>query len=702
MSLTLGNRLIIISAGIGLLLLAIVTGTSPVSAKGADYKPITIETVRTLQNKHFAELKIDDALSERFLNNYIEKLDFNKAFFLQSDIDSFAKYKTTLDDQLLNGDTSAGFVIYKRFKERLAERMDKQIALLSDESVKFDFSIDETLNNNPDKATWAKSEKAQDDLWRKRVKSFLLAQKLSDEDVSEAKETLLKRYKNQKKRIMESGEEDVFERYLNAFTELYDPHTNYLSARTLKNFTINMSLSLEGIGAVLQTEDGDTKVLRLVTGGPAQKQGELQPTDVITGVGQGQKGEIVDVDGWRLDEVVDKIRGRKGSIVRLQVTSADPSIETKIISIERDKVKLEDQAAQKAILPIERDGETFHYGVIQIPTFYRDFSAYQKGDKNYRSTTRDVERMTQELMEANVDGIIIDLRNNGGGSLSEATALTDLFIEKGPVVQIGNGENNTVHKAGFYPVFRGPLVVMINRMSASASEIFAGAIQDYKRGLIVGSQSFGKGTVQSMQQLRSSGGIKITESKFYRVSGESTQHRGVLPDIPLPETIDKEKIGESSYDTALAWSTTSAARYEPYLPINDWVPPLTSLYQERTKENPDFIFLEEQKELAAHYNEPDVISLKESERIKEKQEFEQQSLAIENKKRKAKGEKVFASFEQLKEDNERKIKERSATAGTTVIDIDNDPLLKETGYIMSDYIDLLTKHYQNANATAHR
>ena len=453
-----------------------------------------------------------------------------------------------------------------------------------------------------------------------------------------------------------------------------------------------MSLSLEGIGAVLQTEDEHTKVVRLVTAGPADKQGSLKPADRIVGVAQGESGEMVSVIGWRLDEVVDLIRGPKDSIVRLEVipsAAADASATT--IRIKRDKVKLEDQAAQKAVLTIDNNGQPFKVGIIDIPTFYLDFDAYRKRDPNYRSTSRDVDRLLNELEQENVDGVVIDLRNNGGGSLYEATTVTDLFIDKGPVVQIGTDNRRTSNYSQSNARYRGPLVVLINRLSASASEIFAGAIQDYQRGIIVGSQSFGKGTVQTLTPLKSQGELKITESKFYRVSGDSTQHRGIVPDIIMPELINIEDVGESSYDTALAWSQTAPVKHGQYFAFDTLLKPLKKQHNARIVKDPDFIYLNEQKSLLEQVSERKAVSLQEKKRLQEKQLLEKQSLAIENKRRNSKGLEAFSDYEKLKEDNEKETERAAANSGTTIIDVENDAILKEAGYILKDFIELLSK-----------
>jgi carboxyl-terminal processing protease len=654
---------------------------------------LTKEILKILDERHFLTLPLDDALSSKLLDNYIDRLDPNKAFFYQADISEFNQYRTILDDQLKNGDDSAGFIIYDRFRQRIEDRLQKVIALLQDDQTIFDFTKDESLNTDTANNTWLESIDDGDGYWRKRIKSFLLSQKLSGDSPDKSRQQLEKRYINQLARVQKNSDDEVYEIYINSLTELYDPHTNYLAPRTSENFNINMSLSLEGIGAVLQTEDEHTKVVRVVTGGPAQKQGELKASDKITAVAQGDDGELIDVIGWRLDEVVQLIRGPKDSVVRLQISPAadTPQKGTKYIRIKRDKVKLEDQAAQKAVFTVDRDGTPYKVGVINIPAFYLDFEAYRNRDPNFKSTTRDVLKLLIELEKEEVDGVVIDLRNNGGGSLQEATTLTDLFIDKGPVVQIGRGDDdNSTTESRFNAHYRGPLVVMINRLSASASEIFAGAIQDYKRGLIVGSQSFGKGTVQSLTPLKARGDLKITESKFYRVSGDSTQHRGVIPDISFPELLDTETIGESSYDTALVWSKTKAVPYSQYLPIASTVSTLTLRHEMRIDSDPDFLYLTEQKKLLDNFTDKKIISLNESVRLKEKISFEQATLILENNRRSNKNLPLFSTYEAFSDDNELKNTERAAKAGTTVIDINDDAMLKEAGYILKDFSELLS------------
>jgi carboxyl-terminal processing protease len=667
----------------------------------ASQQKATLEILETLDKRHFTQIDVNDELSVKFLNNYIDKLDPSKSFFLQSDIEEFQKRQFDLDDELKSGNNSTGFTIYQRLMERMNARLGQVVENLKNDVYSMDFSADENFSIEAEQQVWPTTQQVSDEQWRKRIKSYFLTQKLSDEPATESRDKLVKRYSDQLIRMKKNTDEDVYGIYINAFTELYDPHTNYFSPRASESFSIRMSLSLEGIGAVLQLEDGYTKVVRIVSAGPADKQGQLKASDRIMSVGQGKDGEMVNVVGWRLDEVVELIRGPKDSFVRLEVSAATADQASNVIEIKRDKVNLEDQAAQKAIITLKNEERTFKVGVINIPTFYLDFEAYRKRDPDFRSTTKDVNRLLSELEAEGVDGVIVDLRNNGGGSLYEATAVTDLFIDKGPVVQIGkDGGKKTSDYSQNNARYRGPLVVLINRLSASASEIFAGAIQDYHRGLVVGSQSFGKGTVQTIAPLKSQGELKITESKFYRISGESTQHRGVLPDIAMPELIDPEEVGESSYDTALAWSKTKPVRHGVYFSLESIIPSLTSNHMDRIEKNPDFIYLQERKILLDEITSRKSISLNEKTRVEEKFNLEQRSLTIENKRRKAKGLTVFNDYTAFKDDEEERGEERSARAGTTQIDTEDDAILKEAGYVLKDFTDILqskTKQSKNKN-----
>lgn len=650
----------------------------------------TIDILDKLQKRHYRELQIDNAVSQQFLKDYLESLDPAHLYFYSSDIEQFNKNSLKHDDFLKKGNLKPGFEIYELYRARVDARLEWVLKRLEDKTKTFEFDTKESIEIDRENSPWPADAQAANEIWEKRLKLSLLNLKLAGKTLDEAKETLTRRYKNQLNRIAQQNSQDVYETLINTFTMLYDPHTNYFSPRTSENFNINMSLQLEGIGAVLQSEDEHTKVVRLVAGGPADKQGQLRPADKIIGVAQGKEGEVVDVVGWRLDEVVDLIRGKKDTVVKLEVLSGEA--EAKIIQIKRGTVKLEDQAAQKAVLEVS-DGKQMHkVGVIDIPAFYHDFEAYRKGDQNFKSTTRDVARLLAELQREKVEGIILDLRNNGGGSLQEATMLTDLFIDQGPVVQIreSNGRVTQHNRSRSRALYRGPLVVLINRLSASASEIFAGAIQDYQRGIIVGSQSFGKGTVQLLSGLPE-GQLKLTESKFYRVSGDSTQHRGVIPDIQMPVLIDHEEVGESTYENALPWDKINPAKHGVYFDFSQILPSLDKLHKQRSATDPDILLILDKIQLAEDNKSKTTISLNEKDRIAEKEAIELKQMAIENKHRKSKGLKVFENLKEFKdyEKADEEEKETAAAEPKNAIDLESDAILNETGYILLDMMNLL-------------
>ncbi len=673
---------------------------TPVHAVDTVLKPTTSQSITTLDiidklsKRHYRNLVLDDALSEEFLADYLESLDPGRLYFLKSDIRKFEADKTRHDDYLKKGNLQPGFDIYHTYRQRVTHRLRWLLTRLENPEVKFDFTTKEFVEKDRKESPWPVDIKEADRLWEKHLKLNVLNLKLAGKTVEEARTTLTRRYKNQLNRIEQQKSQDVYEALINAFTMLYDPHTNYFSPRTSENFNINMSLQLEGIGAVLQSEDEHTKVVRLVAGGPADKQGQLKPADKIVSVGQGDKGELVDVVGWRLDEVVDLIRGKKGTTVKLEVMSGEA--EAKIVEIQRGTVKLEDQAAQKAVLEFKEGDKVRKVGVIDIPAFYHDFEASRRGDENYRSTSRDVQMLLRELEKENVEGIVLDLRDNGGGSLQEATMLTDLFIDQGPVVQIreANGRVSQHHRSRSRAMYRGPLVVLVNRLSASASEIFAGAIQDYNRGLIVGSQSFGKGTVQLLNELPE-GALKLTESKFYRVSGESTQHRGVVPDIAMPVLLDHDEVGESVYDNALPWDKISPAKHVTYFDFSSLLPKLDKRHGERAAKDPEYIHVTQMYELSQKNKSKKTISLNEAERIAEKEALELVQMNLENTLRAAKGLtpfKTVAEFRKQEEADEEAEEARSAKA--PAIDVIDDALLTEAGFVLMDMVDLLSQQDQ--------
>ncbi|GMG88229.1 carboxy terminal-processing peptidase [Biformimicrobium ophioploci] len=647
------------------------------------------EIVAKLEVLHYNKLNLNDDMSTKLWHEYIESLDPTKSYFTAADIGEFKGWRTTLDDAIRAGNIDHGFAIFNRYRERVEHRLERLLGELRNGLPNYDYTVDESLDLDRKDNRWPANSAEADELWRKRLKSSVLNLKLADKTDEEIRDLLEKRYSGQLKSLRQQDGDDAFEVYMNSLTRLYDPHSNYLSPRTLENFNINMSLSLEGIGAVLQTEDEYTKIVRLVAGGPADRSGEVKPADKIVAVGEGKSGELVDVVGWRLDDVVELIRGDADSYVRLEVIPAGGDGKQKQVTIQRKKVKLEDQAAKKEVFEYSDGDKLYKVGVINLPTFYIDFEAYRRRDPNYKSTTRDVHRLLKELQEENVDGIVLDLRNNGGGSLQEATMLTDLFIDQGPVVQIrhANEKISRHSRSRSRAVYRGPLVVLINRLSASASEIFAGAIQDYNRGLIVGTQSFGKGTVQTMAPLKE-GQLKITQSKFYRVSGESTQHAGVTPDIYMPPMVDKEMVGESAYDTALPWDRIHEVQHAKYFNLKAILPALLSNHEQRLNKDPDLVYLKEQFDYDLSRSKNKTLSLNEEERLAEREEYKNRTLEIENARRTAKGLPPYLTFEELeKSDSE----DTAPVGGPVDISLDDDPILSETGNILVDLINMSSR-----------
>jgi carboxyl-terminal processing protease len=645
----------------------------------------SLNVVELLKRHHYSKPPLDDARSVIIYDSYLKLLDPSRSYFLASDISEFDKWKTQFDDFLKKGDLDAGFTIYKRYLDRVKGRLDFALTVLDKGVDKMDFTGNETLEVDRKNDPWPKDQAELDTLWRKRVMDEVLRLKIAGKDPKAIQDLLVKRYKNQLVRLDQTRAEDIFQAYINTFAQSYDPHTNYLSPDSAENFDINMSLSLEGIGAVLQSDNDQVKVVRLVPAGPADKTKQLAPSDKIVGVAQGDK-EMVDVIGWRLDEVVKLIRGAKGSVVRLEViphTNAPNDQTSKIVSITREAVKLEEQAAKKSILNLKQDGKDYKLGVIEIPAFYLDFKAFRAGDPDYKSTTRDVKKLLTELQKENVDGVVIDLRNNGGGSLQEATELTSLFIEKGPTVLVRNsdGRVDVLEDESPGAFYKGPMALLVNRLSASASEIFAGAMQDYHRALIIGGQTFGKGTVQTIQPLNH-GELKLTLAKFYRVSGQSTQHQGVLPDIAYPSIIDTKEIGESALPEAMPWDTIRPAIKPESDPFKPFLAQLKTLHDKRTDNDPEFIFIRDRLALAQKLMEEKTVSLNEALRRKQHTDIDNQQLALENTRRKAKGE---APLTELKKEDEDALATDPNDAKP-----ENDAYLSETGRILLDYLRLNT------------
>ncbi|MBB3219630.1 carboxy terminal-processing peptidase [Pseudoduganella umbonata] len=585
---------------------------------------------RVLSRYHYKATPLDDAMSEKIYDRYFKSLDAEKLFFVQADLDKYAGAKAKLDDAIVGENLQMPFDIYNLYQQRFNERIAYARELLK---TKPDFTLDESYQYDREKAEWVKSEADIKDLWRKRVKNDWLRLKLAGKDDKAIRDTLDKRYENYLSRSRKLNGEDVFQIFMNAYAMSIEPHTNYLGPRASDNFDIQMRLSLEGIGAVLQTRDEYTVIREIVTGSPAGMSGKLKVGDRIVGVAQGDAGAVTDVLGWRIDDVVQQIRGPKDSKVRLQVLPGDagPDAKPVMISLVRKKISMEEQSAKKTIMEVKDGAVKRRIGVISLPTFYQDFEARRRGDKDYKSATRDVARLLGELKKDKVDNVLIDLRNNGGGSLTEAVELTGLFIDKGPVVQQRSAEGRVEVENDTLPglAWDGPIGVLINRGSASASEIFAAAVQDYGRGVVIGEPSFGKGTVQTLisldrfaQDKQRLGELKMTVAQFFRINGGTTQLRGVTPDIKLPQLSDAENFGESSYDNALPYTVIKPAVYIPAGEVKDIIPLLTKKHEARVAKDKDFQFLVDDVNYIKKQRKDNLISLNEKERRKERDEQE--------------------------------------------------------------------------------
>lgn len=642
--------------------------------------------ISRLKQMHYKTHSINDDLSSKVFDLYIDNLDSTKSYFLASDIEEFEQYRYHIDEALRSGNLKPAFHIFNRYQSRVFDRLKFLVQLVENSIDDLSFEDKESLQLDRDHAPWPNNLTEMDSLWHKRLKSSVLNLKLAGKEIEDIQSLLSKRYRNQINRSLQTNSDDAFQTYVDALTQSYDPHTQYFSPRTSEDFNIHMSLSLEGIGAVLQTEDEFTKIIRLVPAGPADKSQQLAPADRIIAVAQGKTGSFTDVVGWRLDEVVQLIRGKKKSLVRLEIIPANAnSIEdTKIVEIVRNTVKLEEQSAQKSVIEINQNGKTLKIGVIDVPTFYLDFRQLQAGKKDYKSTTRDVIQLISELKEDNIDGLVIDLRNNGGGSLQEANSLTGLFIQTGPTVQVrnSNGDVDLMLDSDPGVIWTGPLAVLVNRMSASASEIFAGAIQDYGRGLIIGGQTFGKGTVQSLIPLNN-GQLKLTLAKFYRISGESNQNRGIIPDIAYPTLFDIEEIGESALSNALPWDTITPVKFRKNYNLKPHIAELKQNHKKRIKADPDFIYLSKQINVLNESRSNSSISLNEASRKLDQKSKEELKLQLENERRLALGLETLVKLSDI--DEEQKVDKPEKDK--------NDFLLQEAGKIITDYISL--NHFNN-------
>ncbi len=635
-----------------------------------------------MEQEHYKKTRLTDRLSIAISDKYLENLDPARSYFLTQDIEAFGKYRTSFDDQLRDADLGPAFEIFKTFLKRSDERIAYAKDLLKS---RFDFTVDEEFVPDREKAPWPANPTEMDDLWRKRVKNDYLSLKIAGKKETEIADILRKRYDDMARRFHQINSDDVFQTFINSYTLAVEPHTSYLSPRTSENFEINMSLSLEGIGAELTVDNEYTLVQRIVPKGPADKSKELHSGDRISGVAQGDNGVMVDVIGWRLDDVVDLIRGPKDSVVRLNVLSKSVGVDgpSKTVRLVRKQISLEEHAAQKSVLEVKGPSGKTKIGVIKLPAFYMAMSAKDRGEENYRSTTRDVNRLVGELTQEKVSGILLDLRDNGGGSLTEATDLTGLFIDRGPVVQVrhssGMVEVQRDREAG--TAYDGPMAVLIDRNSASASEIFAGAMQDYRRALVIGEPSYGKGTVQNLIFLdrhddTGKGGLgtfKMTVAQFFRVSGSSTQNRGVVPDIIFPTASNSDKEGERSIPNALPWASIHAASFEPAtIKLGD-IEALRRSHQARIAADPGFNALREEVDMQREASNQKSLSLVESKRRKERDGKLQRWRALENQLRISRGLSPLAADADL-EDQKEQPKDKP------------DILLSEAANVLSDMI----------------
>jgi carboxyl-terminal processing protease len=671
------------AVGLAALLGAAMTTPAAVPATAAVLAPTEQENyvarrvADIIAHEHYRRAPLDDHLSSLILDRYLDAIDGGRSYFYASDIAEFERYRYELDDAIKSGDVEPAFVIFRRYQQRCRERMAYAVELLS---KKPDFDIDEWFNFDREKEPWPANAAEMNELWRKRVKNDALSLVTAGKQWPEVTDVLRKRYEHVAKRMDQSKPDDVFEAFMNAFVLSLDPHSNYFSARNSEEYNIQMSLSYEGIGASLQLTDDYVTVIDVIAGGPAATSGKLSANDRITAVGEGKSGELADVIGWRLDDVVQKIRGPGGSLVRLQLlpAGAAPGSVQKVVEFTRNRVSLENQAAHKAMRTVVRNGHDVKVGVITVPSFYQDYDASRAGAKDYRSTTRDVQRLITELRKDGADVLIMDLRANGGGYLPEAESLTGLFIDRGPVVQLrdtsGHIEvDDDPNPAIFYS---GPLIVLVDRFSASASEIFAGAIQDYGRALIVGQQTYGKGTVQNAHPLNYTifgrkpelGQLNVTIGKYYRITGESTQDRGVTPDIALPSLIDANEVGESTRDRALPWDHIEPAAFKVEGDMKPIAASLEKLHEERTAGSADFRYLHDDIAALEAMRSQKSLSLNQKTRETERKRLDSERLERENAWRAAHDVKPAKSLEEIKDD---------ATAGI---------LLDEASQIAADLV----------------
>ena len=615
---------------------------------------ISQRVTRLIEDLHYSRPRINNSFSSEILDKYLDTLDSNRLYFKLEDINSFSKFRYEIDNFSKEGDLQFILDIFDRLKIRTNERIKFAIDSLKEEP---DFTVDESFIFDRRDMTWPKSDEEINSIWRKRIKNDALGLMLTGKTWKETSEMLMTRYERIETSITQLDSDDIFETFVNSLANTMDPHSNYFSPRNSEEYRIQMSLSYDGIGASLRLDNEYVTVIDVIPGGPAQIGGQLKPEDRITAVGQGHDGELIDVIGWRLNDVVDIIRGPGGTVVRLQILpgGAPPGSSMTILDLTRDKVKLEEQAAKKELHEVTINDNLFKIGVIKIPSFYQDYEARNRGEEDYKSTSRDVKKLVDELKLENIDGLVVDLRQNGGGHLSEATELSGLFVDSGPIVQLieARGNIQVLNDPSNGAIYDGPLTVLVDRFSASASEIFAAAIQDYGRGIVIGQQTYGNGSVQNLflldQFIRSPGNgqITLTIGKYYRITGASTQNRGVTPDIELPSMIDRFIIGESNRDNSLSWDQISPTRFISFSNLDDEIAILNHYFNNELASDPNIKYLIKNIERSNQNNSNNIISLNIDKRENEQQNQREIMLTFENERRKALNLSELNSVEDL-------------------------------------------------------
>ena len=640
------------------------------------------EVFNKLSKEHYIQ-EIEGDFNYNYIDYLINELDDDKRYFTKLEVNYFLNTSKSFSSSEHAFDLEAAYKIINLYFNRLIELSEFQLELIQKND--FDFNGSDTLDIYSEDNEWKPSKISLKNLWKQITKNDILTSKLADGSDAEAIENIKKRYTNRIRRINQRKNQDIFSIAMNSLTSQFDPHSTYFSPRSAEDFELNMSLKLEGIGALLTTEDDYAKIVSLVPGGPAEKSGQIDPEDKITRIKQEDSDEFEDVIGWRVDEVVDLIRGKSGTSLDIEFIPFDSEDNSnrKIVNLIREEIKLEDRAAKSRVHSLRVIDEEYKIGIIDLPTFYIDFNAYKNRDPNYKSSSNDVKNILKEFNNSGVDGVIIDLRGNSGGALIEANKLTGLFVSSGATVQVKENSGRIGSWGDYYArqEWKKPILVLVDRYSASASEIFAGAIQDYKRGLVVGHRTFGKGTVQAIESL-TSGQIKITESKFYRVTGESTQNRGVIPDIQLPSSWDIESTGESSLHLSLPWDTIPAVRYRAFKIDSDIVDAVKKSHLNRLDQSPNLEYIQNLRtryDLAKNKKE---LSLNINNRKLEKEERKDWILSNENNRRENLGLEVFSDYSAMEEFDKQKKEE------DIDIDLENDYLLEEATNIIADYIYL--------------